>query len=127
MERDAALGLHHGVGRPVLIVVDVIKGAALHWPRFQDDSFIMSTGSVKPLEDAFRVSQNDTVTWVAGLTGMHDIDSLQLLSQAALAPTGKIVDTDYTMVANFPTSLLGSAAVFDRVPTDWPKPVVRTS
>jgi acetamidase/formamidase len=97
------------------VVIDVVKGAGLHWPRLQDDRFIMSTGSVKPLEDAFRVSQHDLVTWVGDLTGMDSLDSLQLVSQAGLAPTGNVVDTNYTMVAKLPTELLGSVTVFDGV------------
>ena len=95
------------------IVVDVIKGAGLAWPRLQNDGHIMTTGSVRPLEDAYRVSQHDMVRWVAELTGMDVLDSLQLVSQAALAPTGNVVDTNYTMVAKLPTSMLGGAAVFD--------------
>lgn len=95
------------------IVVDVIKGAGLHWPRLQDDQFIMSTGSTKPLEDAYRVSQHDMVRWVAELTGLEVLDALQLVSQAGLAPTGNVVDPNYTMVAKMPTALLGSTSVFD--------------
>jgi acetamidase/formamidase len=97
------------------IVVDVVKGAGPHWPRIQDDTFIMSTGSVKPLEDAFRVSQHDLVTWVGELTGMDALDSLQLVSQAGLAPAGNVVDTNYTMVAKLPTAVLGSVSIFDDV------------
>lgn len=97
------------------IVVDVIKGAGIHWPRLQDDTFIMSTGSVKPLEDAFRISQHDMVTWVAELTGLDQLDALQLVSQTGLSPVGNVVDTTYTMVAKVPTSVLGSVSVFDGV------------
>lgn len=100
------------------IVVDVIKGAGLHWPRLQNDSFIMTTGSVRPLEDAYRVSQHELVRWVSELTGMDVLDSLQLVSQGGLAPTGNVVDTNYTMVAKLPTSLLGGASVFDGVHAD---------
>ena len=97
------------------VVVDVIKGAGLHWPRLQNDTFIMSTGSVKPLEDAFRVSQHDLVGWTAELTGLDTLDALQLVSQAGLAPVGNVVDTNYTMVAKLPTSVLGGAAIFDGI------------
>ena len=95
------------------IIVDVIKSAGLHWPRLQSDDFIMSTGSVKPLEDAFRVSQHDLVTWTSELTGLDALDSLQLVSQAGLAPVGNVVDTNYTMVAKLPTSVLNGTPVFD--------------
>lgn len=95
------------------IVVDVVKGAGLHWPRMQSDDFIISTGSVKPLEDAFRVSQHDLVSWTSELTGLDALDALQLVSQTGLAPAGNVVDTNYTMVAKLPTSVLNGATVFD--------------
>ena len=75
----------------------------------------MSTGSVKPLEDAYRVSQHDLVGWTAELTGMDSLDSLQLVSQAGLAPTGNVVDTNYTMVAKLPKNVLGGASTYDGV------------
>src|SRR4029077_1291398 len=37
-----------------VILVDVVKGAATPWPRIESDSHVMSTGSARPLEDAFR-------------------------------------------------------------------------
>ncbi|GAB47686.1 acetamidase/formamidase family protein [Mobilicoccus pelagius] len=97
------------------IVVDVIKNATIAWPRLQDDTYLMSTGSTKPLEDAYRVSQRDMVGWVAQLTGLDLLDALQLVSQAGLAPTGNVVDTNYTMVAKMPSSLLGGVDIFDGV------------
>jgi acetamidase/formamidase len=97
------------------VVVDVIKGAQLNWPRIQSEDFIMSTGSTRPLEDAFRTSQHDLITWTSQLTGLDTIDALQLVSQAGLAPAGNVVDTNYTMVAKLPTYVLNGATVFDGI------------
>src|SRR3712207_7402384 len=33
-----------------VVVVDLIKGAGTPWPRLETDDFLMSTGSVRPLE-----------------------------------------------------------------------------
>ena len=96
-----------------VIVVDVVPGAATGWPRLENDGFVMSTGSVKPLEDAFRVSQHDLVTWTAELLGLDALDALQLVSQAGLAPAGNVVDTNYTMIAKLPTSVLGALRPYD--------------
>jgi amidase len=93
------------------VVVDVVKGAGLHWPRLQGDDFIASVGSVKPLEDAFRVSQHDLVGWTSELVGLDTLDALQLVSQAGLAPAGNVVDTNYTMVAKLAKRYLGTDAV----------------
>src|SRR5262249_32111181 len=80
------------------IVVDLIKGVSTPWPRIESDSHIMSTGSARPLEDAYRVSQHDLVTWTAELTGLDTLDSYQLVSQAGLAPMGNVCDPNYTVL-----------------------------
>jgi acetamidase/formamidase len=59
----------------------------------------MSTGSVRPLEDAFRIAQLDLVQWVAGHCGLSALDAYQYLSQAVEAPLANVVDTNYTSVA----------------------------
>ncbi len=90
-------------------VVDVVKGVPTPWPRLEDDAFLMATGSTKPLEDAFRISHQQMVRWVAELTGLSDLDAYQLVSQAALSPVANVVDTVYTMVCKVPRSVLGGA------------------
>lgn len=98
------------------IVVDVIKGAApLATPRLESDDHLMSTGSVRPLEDAFRISQRDLVDWVSHLMDLDDLDALQLVSQTVSAPAGNVVDTNYTMLAKMPKAYLPGATVYDEV------------
>lgn len=83
-----------------VVVADVVKGLpAPAWPRFETDEAIMSTGSTRPLEDAFRISQHDLITWVAGETGLETLDAYQLISQAGEAPVANVTDPNYTMVA----------------------------
>lgn len=82
-----------------VIAVELLKGVATPWPRLESDTHIMSTGSVRPLEDAFRIAQADMVQWVSELTGLSALDSYQFLSQAVEAPLANVVDTNYTSVA----------------------------
>ncbi|GAA0248626.1 acetamidase/formamidase family protein [Saccharothrix mutabilis subsp. mutabilis] len=98
-----------------VVVVDLIKGAAPAWPRLESDDHLMSTGSARPLEDAFRISQHDLVGWTAGLLGLDALDAYQLVSQAGLAPAGNVVDTNYTMVAKLPKTVLGRATAYDGI------------
>ncbi|SDC89350.1 Acetamidase/formamidase [Geodermatophilus telluris] len=98
-----------------VVVVDLVKGGGPAWPRLETDEFLASTGSVRPLEDAFRVSQHDLVTWAAELTGWDRLDALQLVSQAGLAPVGNVVDTNYTMVAKLAKRYLPGAVAADGV------------
>ncbi|MGW5052646.1 acetamidase/formamidase family protein [Actinokineospora sp. NPDC004072] len=98
-----------------VVVVDLIKEAVPAWPRLETDAHLMSTGSARPLEDAFRISQHDMVGWTAALLGLDALDAYQLVSQAGLAPAGNVVDTTYTMLAKFPKSILGKVTAYDGI------------
>ncbi|WP_412544310.1 acetamidase/formamidase family protein [Longispora sp. K20-0274] len=98
-----------------VVIVDVIKGEATPWPRLESDAAIMSTGSARPLEDAYRISQHDLVTWVSGLTGLDALDAYQLVSQAGEAPVGNVCDPNYTMLAKIDKSVLRGALPYHGV------------
>jgi len=95
-----------------VLVVDLIKGGLpTAWPRLEDDEFIMTTGSARPLEDAFRIAHTELVNWVRGLTGLSAMDAYQLVSQTALTPIANVVDTNYTVVAKLSKRYLRGATV----------------
>lgn len=96
-----------------VVAVELIKGVATPWPRMEDDLHLMSTGSARPLEDAYRISQHDLVTWTSALTGLDTLDAYQLVSQGGQAPVGNVCDTNYTMVAKLPKSYLGTPAPYE--------------
>jgi acetamidase/formamidase len=96
-----------------VVAVELIKGVATPWPRLEDDLHLMSTGSARPLEDAYRISQHDLVTWTSELTGLDTLDAYQLVSQAGQAPVGNVCDTNYTMVAKMAKAYLGATGVYD--------------
>ncbi|MDQ3104877.1 MAG: acetamidase/formamidase family protein [Actinomycetota bacterium] len=95
-----------------LLVIDLIKGAPPPaWPRLEDDEFVMTTGSARPLEDACRIALSELVGWVRELTGLSAMDSYQLVSQTALTPIANVVDTNYTVVAKLAKRYLLGATV----------------
>jgi hypothetical protein len=96
-----------------VVVVDLVKGGAPASPRIESDDFLMTTGSARPLEDAYRMSQLDLVGWTGSLLGLEELDAYQLVSQVGLAPTGNVVDTNYTMVGKVPKRLLGPVTAYD--------------
>ena len=98
-----------------VIAIDLIKGGAPAWPRLESDEFLMTTGSVRPLEDAFRISQKELVDWTSDLTGMDALDSYQLVSQLGLAPAANVCDPNYTMVAKLPKWSVGTAQAYGGV------------
>ena len=92
-----------------VLVLDLVKGMPTPWPRLEDDTYLMTTGSARPLEDAFRIAHTELVRWVCELTGLSALDSYQLVSQAALTPIANVVDTNYTVVAKLPKAVLNGA------------------
>lgn len=94
-----------------VFIVELIKGGAPAWPRLETDDFLMTTGSTKPLEDAFRVANLEMVHWVAELLDLSTMDAYQLVSQVNLSPVANVVDTVYTMVCKVPKKVLGEAAL----------------
>jgi acetamidase/formamidase len=94
-----------------VVIVDLIKGRPTPWPRLESDTHIMSTGSARPLEDAFRIAQLDLVQWVASTRGLSEMDAYQLLSQAVESPLANVCDTNYTSLA--------------KVRKDWLPPATR--
>jgi amidase len=96
-----------------VVILELIKGTPTPTPRFETDAVLMSAGSARPLEDAYRMSQHDLVTWAAGLTGLDVLDAYQLLSQAGRAPVGNVSDPNYTMLAAVQKRYLGGPTAYD--------------
>jgi acetamidase/formamidase len=94
-----------------VLIVDLIKGAPpTPWPRLENDLYVMSAGSARPLEDAFRIAQHDLVTWVSALCGLDPLDAYQLVTQAVESPLANVCDTNYTSIAKMPKRYLPQAA-----------------
>jgi amidase len=96
-----------------VLVVDLIKGRPTPWPRLEDDEFIMSAGSSRPLEDAFRIAHGDLIAWLVEEHGMDRLDAYQLVTQISKTPIANACDPNYTVVAKLPKGLLPGASVYD--------------
>jgi acetamidase/formamidase len=83
--------------------IDVIKGnAPIATPRVENDEYIMSIGSARPMEDAARIAFYDLITWLSEDYGFERIAAYQLCSQVARVRLANMVDTLYSVVAKFP-------------------------
>src|SRR3546814_18515507 len=87
--------------------VDVVSGVVTPWPRIETDDYGMTTGSAKPLEDAFRIAHTQMVRWLEDLLDLSTMDAYQLVAQVALTPVANVCDTVYTEI--------GRASCRDRV------------
>jgi acetamidase/formamidase len=95
-----------------VLIVELIKDVATPWPRLEDDAYIMSTGSARPLEDAFRIAHGDLVHWLEGEFGLDRLDAYQLVSQISESPVANVCDPNYTFVAKAPKRFLPSPEVY---------------
>lgn len=82
-----------------VVILDLIKNRFTPWPRLETDTHIMSAGSARPLEDAFRIAQMDLVEWLATDHGLSRLDAYQLITQAVESPLANVCDVNYTSIA----------------------------
>jgi acetamidase/formamidase len=90
----------------VTLQFDLIKGKKIRWPRIENDEFIMTTGSVRPLMDAFRIAQIELINWLVADYGFEKWEALQVVSQVGTTRVANAVDPNYTIVARFPKKFL---------------------
>jgi acetamidase/formamidase len=98
-----------------VVIVDLVKTVLTPWPRLENDEYVMSTGSARPLEDAFRISQVDLVQWMESQFGLHPLDGYQLLTQAGETPIANVVDPNYTIVSKIRKSYLPEPVAYGDV------------
>jgi amidase len=85
---------------------DLVKNKTIQWPRIENADYIMTTGSVRPLMDAFRIAHVEMVLWLTKEFGFDKWEAYQLVSQLGTARVGNVVDPNYCVVARFPKKYL---------------------
>ena len=90
----------------VTIEVGLRKGEEIRWPRFENADYVMTTGSARPLIDAFRIAHVELIDWLARDYGFDRLEALQAVTQVGTARIGNVVDPNYTIVAKFPKEYL---------------------
>lgn len=85
---------------------ELIKNKRIRWPRIENSEFIMATGSVRPLMDAFRIAQVELILWLVEGYGFDKWEAFQIVSQVGSTRIGNAVDPNYTVVAKFPKKYL---------------------
>src|SRR4029077_1486870 len=81
------------------ISVDVRKRWALSWPRLENEQFIMSIGSARPMEDAARIAYVDLIKWLVADFGFDKWDAYLMLTQIGHVRLGNMCDPNYTIGA----------------------------
>src|SRR5262249_47731631 len=96
-----------------VLAVDLVKGRPCAWPRLESASHIMTAGSARPLEDAFRIAQLDLVQWLGSDYRLDPLDAYQLVTHAVLAPLANACDPNYTSVAKIAKDYLPAAGAMN--------------
>jgi amidase len=93
----------------VRLQVDVIKGKAIHWPRFETADEIMAVGAYRPLDDALRIAFTELIGWIKADYGLSELDAYELLSKVARIRLSEMVDPNYVVVAKVAKKYLPAA------------------
>src|ERR1700732_4448628 len=81
------------------LLISVIKGQKIAWPRFENDDAIMAVGAYRPLDDALRIAFTELVGWIHTDYGLSELDAYELLSKVAKIHLDEMVDPNYVVVA----------------------------
>jgi len=90
----------------VTLQVNIVNNRQLEWPYMQDDRYIMTTGSGRPLMDCVRLAYVQLITWLVDEYGFEQFEAYQIVSQVGTMRIGNIVDPNYTVVAKLPKEYL---------------------
>ncbi len=81
---------------------ELIKGKKIAWPRIENDEYIMTVGSVRPLSDALRIAAVEMVEWLENEYKFDRWDAYQTVSQLAVMRVGNMVDPNYSVAVKIP-------------------------
>jgi acetamidase/formamidase len=91
----------------VTLHVDLIKKWPIVWPRLENERFIMTLGSARPMEDAARIAYRELTRWLVSDFGFEESEAYFLLTQAGRVRLGNMVDPKYTLGASILKRYLG--------------------
>jgi amidase len=80
--------------------VDLIKNWRIAWPRLENERFIMTIGSTRPMEDAARIAYRELLRWLVEDYGWDKFEAYFFLTQAGRVRLGNMVDPKYTLGAS---------------------------
>jgi len=90
----------------VRLQVDVIKRRKIAWPRFENETAIMTVGAYRPLDDALRIAFSELVGWIHADYGLSELDAYELLSKVAKVHLVEMVDPNYVVIAGIDKKFL---------------------
>jgi amidase len=77
--------------------VNLIKGKKIAWPHLENDKYLMSIGSTRPLMDALRLACVDLVNTLMSDYGYDRYEAVHLLGEAGRIYVSNVVDPQYSV------------------------------
>jgi acetamidase/formamidase len=96
------------VSAEVSLTIEVMKGRKIHWPRAENEEYLIVLGSARPLEDCVRIAMFELLGWLVDDFGFDREEAWQLLGQLGRLDIANVVDPQYTVAARFPKRFLPS-------------------
>jgi len=86
--------------------VELVKKKTIAWPRLENETYIMTLGSARPLGEALQHANSELQRWLMADYGYTERGAQLLMGQAAELEIANVVDPNFTAVAKIRKSLL---------------------
>jgi acetamidase/formamidase len=83
----------------VRLQAQLLKRKRIAWPRFENDTTLMTVGAYRPVDDALRIAFTELVAWIHADYGLSELDTYELLSKVATIHLVEMVDPNYVVIA----------------------------
>ena len=94
------------VSMDVEFSVDLIKDKRIGWPRLENDNYIMTIGSARPLLQALQHATTEIQGWLMAEYGFDERGSSLLMGHALEYDIANVVDPHFTVVAKIQKKFL---------------------
>ncbi len=94
------------ISMDVRFTLDLIEGRTIDWPRAEDDTFLMTCGNARPLDQAVQHATTAMVRWLEDGYGLTTREAHMLLGRVVEYDLGNMYDPAYTMVCKVRKSVL---------------------
>ena len=84
------------------VVLRVIKGKKITWPRGENADYIFTAGNARPLDQALQHATSEMLRWLEADYGLDARAASILMGQTVEYDLGNIFDPAYTMICKMP-------------------------
>lgn len=92
----------------VQFTVHLLKGKRITWPRAEDETFLITAGNARPLDQALQHATSEMHRWLQEDYGLDAHAASILLGQCVRYEVGNVFDPAYTMICKVEKAWLGA-------------------